>query len=1603
MKYIRLIGVLFFILQGTLAEAQKTALNNDPQSFGGQLYSLMQTTKNANAIALGEEFKQLWDNTGFGPTLQKEIIDIALKMQEKRLKSRPYFEQFMGMLIHAKKTNGINDELFDELLKMTQKALSNYDSKTLQTYFVNLRLFFESQTLYQTRFYSLYAKGGTYSFEFLEEEEIIITEADESLQDSEPTQEENEDWFSDWDNESDDNWNTDWESFEEPVQEESSDVLLATLPEVILPPVKGAVIHFNQNNLVFVTPYDSVSLQQTNGEFLITEKIFVGEGGRFDWSSTGLSGEDVYATFDKYSFAVNKTELSAEQVKLTYNGKIKEPVEGVFEFKSKKHQFPEDAQYPRFKSYDDNIKVENLGADDLVYKGGFSLNGNKIYSSSLNSGTSTLEVGPSGHPKFVVNSRRFDLKDSLITSPRAAIVIYQGSQDSIYHPAVQFSYNKELKQLRLLKDKGGFKNTPYTASLYEMELRADLLKWDLNTDSLDFSVLNASNQVPATFSSLEYFNKEEFNRLSGIYDFHPLLLLVNYSRKNRTTDFYLDELLKQYQVHANALKGALIMLMQNGYIDYDKISGHIKVKRKALHYVFSDRKRKDFDNLNIPSVSPSGPNATLSLKTNELKIRGVKEFTISEYNDVKIKPKNYEIVLLNNRDFRFDGMLFAGNLEYEGKNFYFDYDQFLVDLPEIDTIRFHINTGKRNKSNKLIKRSLDNVLVNSSGTLYVDKPDNKSSTREFPQYPLFKSSSESIVYFNKSEILDGAYDKSVFFLIPPFELDSMNKADGKAISFDGTMETGGIFPSFEEKLTVMDDNSLGFVHEIPSDGYTLFEGKAKAYKQLNLNNKGLVVNGEIEYLTTELQSEAFTFYLDSVKAIGSFATIDPGVLGEASFPQAFVEDYAMVWKPSQDSLAIDNLKQPFDLYDQTASLEGAVVVSEKGVSGQGRLLTRGSEAISDSLNFQENLFVGRHARFEIKSDNPAKPALRGSDVNLTFQLDKNLAEIGPEEEGNAAIDFPYAQMRTSISKAYWDLQDKTVRMSKPEDVDLSMSYFYSTRKELDSLAFNAEEALYDINSLKLNISGIPYIKVADAKIIPDNNEALVLENSQIKEFTNAMVLMDTLNEYHTLYDGKIRIYSRNEFEGSAIYQLVTAVEDTFAIRMNSFVLEQTKDKKGNLIGAHTVSSAEISDAEQLGISPGMLFKGTVKMYAHKKALELDGFVKLDMKSVANNNTWIQYKSDNAQSQEVIIDFDQALTDSGNQPKAGLFFDAVTQELYGQMVESTKEDEGLDDFAFFVPKGKLRYDPSKNEYIIQEKDKAKTKSFEGRQFTFNEESGAISFEGPVNFLQAPKFKILASGKGDGNIYEGQYQMNALLAFDFGIPLTAAELMVTDLTGVIERLGIGGANRDKTQLLYRLGELEGDGVAKVYEEKSLQDYVPLSSISKTFFENLVLSDVDLNWSDEHQAWFSDGKIGFSNMMQFDVNGSFDGYVEIKKHQEGDLVNVFIQASPGSWYYISYEGNRSYIYASNEDFNRNIQERSKAGKANIGKYAFSISDLVDANDFVNRFRSDYLGKDDPIVLELPMDPIVNTDSEDFDTIQRLDDEEGSGTAKEDEDDGF
>ncbi|MGK7394559.1 MAG: hypothetical protein ACNS62_08295 [Candidatus Cyclobacteriaceae bacterium M3_2C_046] len=1588
---------LFFILESSWG--QRYDLSEVPEEFAPGVQAMMDATNNEDAKLIGQNFSAAWSGAGFSAQQKQQIIAISQKMLQKNYKGLPQFYHYFAALSYAVDLANIPGNVLNNLLSSLDKSVDSYNNKEFTKILSTLHTFFKQSKLYHSNFNRLYVEGGSYDFDFVafeqpEPENLLPQEQKNDFNDWDNQPATDDAWDTGWETPSekettspDDGWNTGSEGWntaedawgnDENVSSEPDDTsvgLFDALTQVTpQPPVSGMVMTFDNVTFIVASTYDSVALKNTEGSLMLYKDLFVGKGGKFDWSSTGLEPNEVYVEFDEYNFEIHNPYISAEKVELNYSGKIKEPVEGIFEYDSKSHSSPSDADYPRFKSYSNDVKVNNLAGEGFTYKGGFSLRGSKIIGASVIPGPSFIEMRKDNKKLFYTRSNYFSFGDSTIDASNASIRIYH-QRDSIYHPSIRFRYYPQSEKLVIRKEKGGFKDTPFSSTYYNMDIYADLIRWDLNADSLDISILTARNQIPAIFESKEYFNDNRLTRLSGLYGFNPLLMAYSYARKKRSERFYYLDMADDLKQNPKLVQNAMKDLHQKGYIDFNPLNGEVILKDKATHYFFSKYNKKDYDDLLIPSLTDAHPNATINLQNQEMQVRGIEQFYISKALNVYILPEQSAITLLDDRDFKFNGQLFAGNFEFVGKDFTFRYDSFLVDLQQIDSIRFYIEV-KDEKTNQIKRQLVDNKLVafdsrnealsglsteleGTKGTLYINKPDNKSGRQQFPNYPSFDAQRGAVVYFNNENVLDSAYDESVYFVIPPFQIDSLSSADPAAIGFNGRFISGDIFPDFEETLHIMPDNSLGFNHKIPEDGYNLYQGTGKVYNQLLLNQNGLQVNGNIDYLTSTLESDQFTFYLDSVKAVGSNALVRAGDLGPASFPDVSVEQFEMLWLPREDSMYVKNIDLPFQYYNSTASLYGTTVINKNGLYGSGKLFTRGSESESEEFTFKENDYLARHAKFEIKSDNPKKPALAGDDVRLYFDLTNNIAEINPEIEGVAAINFPYAQYKTSISKAVWNLENKTVTMTKPEDVDIANSYFYTTRKELDSLAFSATAAEYDISNLELNISGIPYIKVADAKITPENNKVLILENAKLGQLKNTTIVIDTLNEYHTLVDGTVDILSRNKFIGNATYQFVNAESDTFNIDFRRFDLtEDESQRRGKKL--YTVSGGSVTNEDNLEISPGMIFKGEAKMYAIKKPLELDGFVKLDFQKIPDYNTWIKYYSGNAERQEVRFDFATSVTDRNEPLTAGLHFHNRTDSLYATFVTDRLTPGDLD---FFTPGGMLSYNQQKDLFQIVDTLKTSGVNYSGKVFTYNENTGDVTFEGPVKFMDNTETVTLhSSGLGKGNINTGIFDINSFLAFNFDIPNEALTSMSTDIFDIVERLGAAEAHQDQTTLLYKASEIVGENNAKEYERRNKEEYMPLWGVSNQLVQSLVLSEVNLTWSPENKAWYSTGKLGLSNILKQDINAMLDGFLEIRRTPNGTMFNIFIQASPVAWYHFSYMENRLVVSSGNDDFNEVVAGKTNVNKAKLGEYVFVPGDIAEALSYVNRFRKVYLGLDDP-----------------------------------------
>ena len=109
----------------------------------------------------------------------------------------------------------------------------------------------------------------------------------------------------------------------------------------------------------------------------------------------------------------------------------------------------------------------------------------------------------------------------------------------------------------------------------------------------------------------------------------------------------------------------------------------------------------------------------------------------------------------------------------------------------VDSISFLLPDSLN--TNRFIE--LPNKILNTRAKLYLSEPLNKSGLKKYPEYPKLHMLEESIVDFNGGEILNGAYDSSVYFTIPPFDQDSLENFNPLKLKLSGTFKSG-IFPDF---------------------------------------------------------------------------------------------------------------------------------------------------------------------------------------------------------------------------------------------------------------------------------------------------------------------------------------------------------------------------------------------------------------------------------------------------------------------------------------------------------------------------------------------------------------------------------------------------------------------------------------------------------------------------------------------------------------------------------------------------------------------------------------------------------------------------------------
>ncbi len=1617
----RIIIGIFVWLLAVPVFGQVVKLSENPEQFVADVQKLM-ATGNAVSVRAGMNLQSLWSENRLTPAQRDRLMVLSRKMNVKRYQPvahfTPLFETFYNAAYSQKPSaQPVN---LDDLLTIAEKQFTNGDAKAFGQVMNATRQFLERRLFYTGTYNKLYAEGGTFSFRYLDTPqagsggEVAPVSGTATSTTTAPATTSN---FDGWD---------------DPIPTGDS-ARAKPLGRVFIPQkrpipaVVGPVVTIKDAFLAMVANSDSLVIPGTGGDLMLNTGIFVGRGGKFTWATVGQP--DIFVTLGDYSMNVMNPRLQADDVTLTHPA-VGKPIKGVFEYVSRKKGTPLAAQQPRFMSWQSDVALPGLDKD-VKYQGGFALAGTRIVGASASGQPAVITVMDGAKPSFRVRSNRFEFNDvnfkgtapdssfnggllpgeslggtpgrtaSLITAASAQFSGYIDA-DSVTHPNVQFRYDKGTRVAWLNRqEKSAYARVPFVDTYHKFYIQPEVMRWDVARRKVDFYQVGAKREVPVRLESFDYFVPERYSNMSADYGFHPLQIAANYISKNKTQTFLADDLAQFSRLNLTTLSGALDRMVVEGYLTKDPNTGFMRLSQKGILYVLAYNKQRDYDNFQVQSQfvsNDSVKNATINLNDKFLVVRGVRTFTISDSLKIYGVPTDKTLKIGKGRAFTLNGQLKSGNFRYSGQNMAFDYDKFAMNLNKIDSITF---VPQKLAAQGRSEEVGGDIKYDKPGMVYFGTPDNKSGQVKDKKTTQRLVMPEGMtVYFNQPIRGDLTYNEKVYFKIPAIDNDSLGKGD---ISFMGTFYSDGIFPPFKAELVTMPDNTLGFVHKAPAGGYPVYGSKANGSNvkfggNLTMDKSGLRADGVLNHLTASLQTSGMLFMTDSLLASGPKGDIREGLSGKAPkqvyFPTVQLNDYSLKWWPKADSMVILTQKGNFNFYNGSTKLEGHLVLRTGGLFGNGILRRTDSEAISSSIKFNKEGFLAENAQFKIESMGPQKgiankPILLGTSLDVDFNQVKGIVGLAinaPKKEAitdtlMSSMEFPYAAYKTNINRAQWNINAKTIAMKAgPTLGDVKTSTFTATGEEQDGLTFNGTAALYDVEKMALNISGVPYVTSADARIIPDKGLVSIKRNGEMMAFKNARVEMDTASLHHKLKNGNIQVLSRTRFAGDATYLFRTAAGDTTSIKMGSFELKEapvapavastqnapTVGKGRRKVGSpasgttyFTVARAEIVERDNLQLAPRMTFKGDIVMQAPEKDLALDGFIKPTLKKRPDLiGGWIPFKEKVVERIEFKVD--KNLKNEGDQPlTVGIHYRGGQGGLYPTFL-SPKEDPRDDDI--FSVQGLMRYDEKDKVFRVVQKGPDGQEDL-ANAFTFNDPKGSMTYKGPMSFMNTGQETpyLMAAGSANINIDSTKYRLNTLLAFSFPVPeLVTAEIGKKLIEANIEEQNDEAADEDLNELSDKLVPLIGAKEVEAYRTKAQNQHVSLALASPKLAVPLVFSNVDLRWSEKANAFYSIGPLGVANLGAADINVMMNGFIEIRKTPNGDEATIYVESSDEVWAFYEFKaggpngGGQLAITTSEQSIN----DKLLAGSKNAAKSAVEIIPATpdEKEQFVALFQSQY-----------------------------------------------
>jgi hypothetical protein len=1305
---------------------------------------------------------------------------------------------------------------------------------------------------------------------------------------------------------------------------------------------------------------DSSVIYNTHGTYYPLEKKFYGEGGKMLWTRAGYSPDTVYAELGKYVISTSLASYNVDTVNFYHKRYWDYPLLGSVVEKVEAKSSIDKVSYPRFYSFLAVHKIDSLFRN-ISYQGGIEIRGSKMMGKGVDGQPARVKVYSDDTLFIDIKSNSYLIRKDRLAASSASVKIKVGN-DSIFHPAIRMNYVDANHEFSFVRLGVGVAQSPFINTLQKVTMYTEAIHWMQDSTKIKFEMTKGvTGRSQSMFESLDFFSEDRFYKLQGLDRMNPLFMLQKYTEKTGDREIAIQQLVEFTGYPANQMILLMLDLAKQGFVVYNPDNRMVLVKDKTFHYIDSFNKKTDYDVLQFNSETYGNANAILDLDSSSLHLYGVPVVALSDSQKVFVFPKLNEMSLKPNRDFDFSGRVHAGHFDYYTNNSKFLYNRFKLDLPQIDSMTFSVNSFDADSTGIDKDVKVKNVLASISGVLLIDDPNNKSGLKPIEGYPIFTSEKESFVYYDSPEICKGVYDKEhFFFYVYPFTIDSLDDFVTKDLKFKGYLSSSGILPDLEETLSVQEDYSLGFKADIPPQGYPVYDSLGTLFGKISLSNQGLKGAGSLVYLTSTSWSDNFDLFPDSSNAKVKNILIREQKGGEVEYPKVSGAMCIEHWEPKNDNMFVQSTDVPFNMFDDRMTLDGILNLTSKELQGSGLAVLGDAELESNLYNFKQHELFADTADFRLKSMDNSSISFATHNYKAYINIDDKSGEF-ISNGGTSVAEFPVNQYIALIDRFGWKMKDYIIQMGYPEkmkkmerlndmpakdvlDEALDGTEFIAVKPNQDSLRFISTLANFNMKSNIIHALDVKYIRVADAAIFPADHKLSIYKDAKIDKFHGAKIVTNTDTRYHEIYDAEVEILSRNKYKAMGKYDYVDETNYKQEIKLTQ--VEVDDDFQTTAIG-------KIDRSEGFMLSQNFDYYGDVFLQADKEGLIFDGGFRIRHTCSMNARKWVKFRSEVVPNNIMLAIDDNLMTMDSLPILSALMFSENEFRFYSGFLETRRDSA---DQVVLSSKGFLTFDKSMEEYQIGNRERFEGISLAGNRLSLARRNCTLKGDGELNLVldYGDHIQLKTNGSFDFNMRNDSISFKTVLGLNFPFDKSLWDYFLADFEG----RNLSGVPLNRPEFLKAVT----DWVGGEKGERLISDiklFNRMRKIPNGLDFSLLFSDVRLYWNPNTRSYISKGLIGIESTGKNPIEKYVNGYIELGKRRTGDVFNIYLEFDDGRyWYYFQYRNNILQTISSNTEYNNKILEtkekkRITKGDGKDNDYQYIISTLEKKTDFQRRMK--------------------------------------------------